>query len=187
MKTIVLAAIRCSLMFTAVAVLSVAYPAKANLIANPGFETGDFTGWPINFSWDVRGTNRGIPPHSGNFQAASLSVGDLAQTLATTAGQSYTINFWAATPTGGSLNVSWGDSTVFPLVFLGATGYTEFTFTVTASSASTQILFDAFTPNLLLDDISVIPGGPVPDGGTTVSLLGCALLGLVAFRRKLRC
>jgi hypothetical protein len=27
----------------------------------------------------------------------------------------------------------------------------------------------------------------VPDGGTTVSLLGCALLGLAALRRKLRC
>jgi hypothetical protein len=31
----------------------------------------------------------------------------------------------------------------------------------------------------------IIPG--VPDGGTTVSLLGCALLGLAALRRKLSC
>ena len=45
MKTLILAAIRCSLMFTAVAALSIAYPAKANLITNGGFETGDFTGW----------------------------------------------------------------------------------------------------------------------------------------------
>jgi VPDSG-CTERM motif len=37
-----------------------------------------------------------------------------------------------------------------------------------------------------MDDISVTPTG-VPDGGTTVSLLGCALLGLAAFRRKLSC
>jgi hypothetical protein len=29
--------------------------------------------------------------------------------------------------------------------------------------------------------------GSVPDGGSTVSLLGCALLGLVALRRKLGC
>jgi VPDSG-CTERM motif len=29
--------------------------------------------------------------------------------------------------------------------------------------------------------------GTVPDGGSTVSLLGCALLGLAAFRRKLSC
>ena len=29
--------------------------------------------------------------------------------------------------------------------------------------------------------------GSVPDGGSTVSLLGCALLGLAAVRRKLGC
>jgi hypothetical protein len=30
-------------------------------------------------------------------------------------------------------------------------------------------------------------GVPTPDGGSTVSLLGCALLGLAALRRKLGC
>jgi VPDSG-CTERM motif len=37
----------------------------------------------------------------------------------------------------------------------------------------------------------LVEAGPtvvsVPDGGSTVSLLGCALLGLVALRRKLGC
>ena len=33
----------------------------------------------------------------------------------------------------------------------------------------------------------IIGGAGVPDGGTTVSLLGCALLGLAAVRRKLSC
>ena len=33
----------------------------------------------------------------------------------------------------------------------------------------------------------VIGGVGVPDGGSTVSLLGCGLLGLAALRRKLRC
>ena len=39
-------------------------------------------------------------------------------------------------------------------------------------------------------DLEIKPLGvppPVPDGGSTVSLLGCALLGLAALRRKLRC
>jgi hypothetical protein len=54
---------------------------------------------------------------------------------------------------------------------------------VTAASASTLITFDAIGP-LLLDGISVTPAG-VPDRGTTISLLGCALLGLAALRRKL--
>jgi len=34
--------------------------------------------------------------------------------------------------------------------------------------------------------LQIGPAG-VPDGGTTVSLLGCALLGLAALRRKLSC
>jgi hypothetical protein len=34
--------------------------------------------------------------------------------------------------------------------------------------------------------LQIGPAG-VPDGGSTVSLLGCALLGLAALRRKLRC
>ena len=38
MKTLILAAIRCSLILTAVAALSIAYPARANLITNGGFE-----------------------------------------------------------------------------------------------------------------------------------------------------
>ena len=33
----------------------------------------------------------------------------------------------------------------------------------------------------------IIGGAGVPDGGSTVSLLGCALLGLAALRRKLSC
>ena len=34
---------------------------------------------------------------------------------------------------------------------------------------------------------SLTPATAVPDGGSTVSLLGCALLGLAALRRKLCC
>jgi hypothetical protein len=64
---------------------------------------------------------------------------------------------------------------------------------VTASTNITNLAF-LFTPpsgrgtgaSLFLDDTSVeVPG--VPDGGTTVSLLGSSLLGLAALRRKLNC
>jgi hypothetical protein len=173
------------LALTAVAALSVAYPAKANLITNPGFETGDFTGWFAPTS-SVVGAFGGVSPHTGNFQAVNFGGGTLSQTLATTAGQSYTVDFWAATNGGGQFQVLWGGSTVFSHLFAGPTGYTEFTFNVTASSASTPIQFQDLFGFLFLDDISVTPAG-VPDGGSTVSLLGCALLGLAALRRKLSC
>jgi len=43
------------LALTAVAALSVAYPAKANLITNPGFETGNLSGWTLTAGFLPRG------------------------------------------------------------------------------------------------------------------------------------
>jgi hypothetical protein len=183
---------------TAAAALSLAHPASANLVTNGGFETGDFTGWTVNgvigSNINVVGTVGGVSPHSGNFQAifspGTGSVG-ISQTLTTTPSTIYTVDFWAATGpnVGGSLSVNWGGSTVFSHVFPGATGYTEFTFNETASSASTDLSFVYSNSGILfLDDISVNPAGVgVPDGGSTLPLLGCALLGLAALRRKLNC
>ena len=82
---------------------SFAHPAKANLITNPGFETGDFTGWTKVGLADVIGTNSGIAPHSGNFQAR-LFTGTLTQSVATTPGASYTINFFLALASNQSNN-----------------------------------------------------------------------------------
>jgi hypothetical protein len=64
--------------------------------------------------------------------------------------------------------------------------------TAAAFSLATFLLFEFFggesETTRYLDDISVNPSGVgVPDGGSTVSLLGCALLGLAALRRKLSC
>jgi hypothetical protein len=75
MKTPILSATRCFLMFTAAAAFCVAHPAKANLITNPGFETGDLTGWTPSGDASVVGTAFGIPPHSGNFQANLQGIG----------------------------------------------------------------------------------------------------------------
>jgi len=179
------------LAITAVAALSVAYPAKANLITNPGFETGDFTGWTGINNAGVGGTNFGIAPHSGSFQTNFGTPSGISQSVATTAGQSYTISFFYAVagviPPNFTLSVNWGGSTVFSHLFTSASGYTEFTTTVTASASSTTLAFATSGLGFsFLDDVSVEVAG-VPDGGTTVSLLGCALLGLAALRRKLGC
>ena len=48
--------------------------ASANLITNPGFETGDFTGWTPSGSLAVNNFN----PHSGTF-AAQFFVGSLSK------------------------------------------------------------------------------------------------------------
>jgi hypothetical protein len=176
---------------TAAAALSFAHPASANLITNPGFETGDFTGWS-KVGGLVAGTINGVSPHSGNFQAIFSADGlALTQSVATTPGASYTIDFFLAQAGGApnSFSVSWGGSTIFSLTNQSSFGYTEYTFTENASTASTALLFNFTTSQGAwhLDDVSVNPAGSVPDGGSTVSLLGCALLGLAALRRKLSC
>jgi hypothetical protein len=78
--------------------LMIGGPASAqNLVANPGFETGDFTGWTqggnTGATFVTAGPFDGFLPHSGNFFAALGPVGSdgtLSQDLATTPGHSYT-------------------------------------------------------------------------------------------------
>src|SRR5262249_42537827 len=71
------------LALTAVAALSVACPAKANLITNPGFETGDLTGWTSS-TFLVSGTFNGQAPHSGKFQAVNnFEPASISQSVAT--------------------------------------------------------------------------------------------------------
>lgn len=62
-------------------------------------------------------------------------------------------------------------------------------FDATASGAHTTLAFVGYgVESFRLDDVSLEPAGAgVPDGGTTVSLLGCALVGLAGLRRKLGC
>src|SRR5713226_6733032 len=70
--------------------------ARANLITNPGFETGDFSGWIQFGNVGFTGVDGGLP-HSGSF-AAFLgpvgSLGFLSQTLATTPGIRYDLRFF---------------------------------------------------------------------------------------------
>jgi hypothetical protein len=180
------------LALTAAAALSFAHPASANLITNPGFEDG-FNGWTATGSGIVVGTFFGTSPHSGSSQAAfTLPGGSLSQSVATTPGASYTINFFLALAGVNpvSTSVSFGGVSLLNTIFAPSFGYTEFTFNVTASTASTDLSFlYTFVSGrtvIFLDDVSVTPVG-VPDAGSTLRLLGCALHGLVALRRKLSC
>jgi hypothetical protein len=178
--------------------LSVTQSIKANLITNGGFEKGDFTGWTQSGNTDftgVAGDFFGPPPHSGKFQAFFGPVdshGFISQSLATTAGGSYVLDFWLAN-LGGPANffsINWDGATIFSLTDSSAFGYTEFTFDLNASSASTLLQFEFMhNPSVfLLDDVTLNPGGlNVPDTGSTFSLLGFATLGVTVLRRRLRC
>jgi VPDSG-CTERM motif len=165
-----------------------------NLVTNGGFETGDFTGWTLTGNTGftgVSGTFIGVPPHGGSYQAFLGPIGSdgfLTQNVATTAGGSYVIDFWlynfGGTPS--DFDVQWDGATIYSVTNPGAFPYTEYTFYVTASTATTALEF-SFRQDpsyFLLDDICVTS---VPDAGSTLPLLGFALAGLGILRRKLRC
>jgi VPDSG-CTERM motif len=170
---------------------------------NGGFETGDFTGWTVSGPGNafVDGEVGGVSPPSGNFQAGVqggiLGGNSITQNVATTIGASYVVSFWVAAivlgpiPAGQAfLSVSFGGSSIFSHLFTASSDYTEYTSTVTASSATTALVFgagaDGFNDLILFDDVSVNPVG-VPDAGSTLPLLSFALLGVAVLRRKLGC
>jgi protein with PEP-CTERM/exosortase system signal/uncharacterized protein DUF642 len=183
------------LALTAVAALSFAHAASANLITNGDFETGDFTGWTVTEAPSgsiiyVAQEPEGPGPDT-TFGAVFASIADLdsiSQTFATTPGAFYTLTFFYHTAVAGNneFRVLFGGAIIFDNLNANP-GFDTFTFNVRATSALTTLEFDGRNrPSFdFLDNVSVTAG--VSDGGSTVSMLGCAFLGLVPLRRKLGC
>jgi hypothetical protein len=175
---------------TAVAALSFAHPAHANLITNPGFESFS-SGWTFSNGASVGFGAAHTGLAYGSLPSALFNSPTIARSVATTAGATYTISFFVAcaAATAANLKVSFG-GTVFNHLFpIGNTGYTQLSFNATASGANTNLSFvGSGIGTFRLDDVSVERAGAgVPDGGTTVSLLGLALVGLAGLRRRLSC
>ena len=71
------------------------------------------------------------------------SDGTLSQTIATTAGQTYTLSFWLQNE-GSSPNdfsAIWNGQTLLSLTNAAQSGYTEYTYTVTATSSTRRWSF----------------------------------------------
>ena len=84
-----------------------ASPAWANLVVNPGFETGNIIGWTLvdapEGSDFYIGESGAFPfnSHSGNymavFGATENQYDSISQTISTTPGQYYDVSFWLQT------------------------------------------------------------------------------------------
>jgi hypothetical protein len=189
------------LALTAVAAVSAAYPAKANLITNGDFETGNFTGWTVTPA--PSGSNIFVDHGPGPdttfgafFGATGANFDSISQSFATTPGAFYTLSFFyqvtnlgTPIPANNAFDVLWNGVSIggglFPQTDVNP-GFGTFTFHLQATSALTTLQFNGRNaPSFdFLDNVSVVG---VPDGGSTVSLLGFALLGLAALRRRLSC
>lgn len=188
-----------------VSFLAISRARADNLVTNPGFETGDLTGWAVSGT-DSSAADNGvyygvdtIDAHSGTYGAYFGPVGgvlDLSQALSTSPGATYSVSFWLAqapstpAPYTNSFAVSFGGNGLFSQTDLAAGSYTQYSYTATATSASTtlQFAFRDDTGFFSLDDISVstaTPPSAIPEPaswGLVFSFLAAG--GMYVARRK---
>jgi hypothetical protein len=133
-----------------------------NLVANCGFETGDFTSWIR--SGDPSATSvQMAAAHSGTWGLFTGPVQDLgffAQNLPTVNGASYQICYWLSNLSAGTPNrfqVSWGGTIIRDDSSLPQFPYTQFCHDVVAPGDTTEVKFGFLqVPSFFdFDDVSV--------------------------------
>ena len=173
-----------------VAALSASTAARANLVANGDFETGDFTGWTTSVGF-FDGVDTGAP-QAGTYAAFFGNPGGIStisQTLTTLPGNFYNITFWVmveADVTGNSVPNSfefdWDGAPVTSFANAGPSGYTEYQFKLAASTASTLLQF-SFSDTPAFIDFDSVDVTAIPEPTSLALALG-ALGGMVAVRRR---
>jgi len=173
-----------------------ALPAHANLVNNGGFETGDFTGWNVT---SIDAASDGVDlnfPQAGLYGAYfgnPLGVSTISQTLSTVAGATYTVSFWLmaeADPLGNyapnSFAFDWDGATQTSLTDSPPFGYQQYSFALTASSASTVLSFSFFNGPAFWDFDSVaVDAAAVPEPDALLLFATASVLaGAVSYRRK---
>ncbi len=175
-------------------VIGVAGPARADLVVNGDFGTGDFTGWTLSGDTSygpyayVATMGTGI----GGANSAALSTfdagnGSLSQDLTTVVGQSYSFSFLfggdGVTP--NSFSASLGTSTLLSLSDVPGpiTSPTTYTFSYTATSTTTALTFQfSDVPGYLyVTDVSVSPNQAVVPEPSTAFAVGLGALAMMGY------
>jgi hypothetical protein len=185
-------------------------PLRANVLSNPGFESGDFTSWTVNRAPEGV-TELIVSPlaNSGSFSAGfgATVVGSydsISQNLATTIGQSYNLGFFVASLFEGTGDFLAGNRTIstaaldpagdfqafwngtllldLPLASQTITGFSQFSFTVQGTGSDTLLFRGYNLPSFYrLDDVSVnAAAAPEP---ATWAVMGIGFAALLAVSR----
>jgi hypothetical protein len=171
-----------------------------NLVQNPGFENtpndGSNTspGWTLDAASATSFVSGETTANSGIWavdfaatDAAAATQGTLSQAITTVPSTYYTVTFFLANE-GGPHNTflaTFGGQTVLSLTDANAFGYTQYTATVRATSATSVLAFTAQQDpaDFLLDDISV-QAGPLPAAGGGLISFGIAIAGFAVRRMR---
>jgi hypothetical protein len=165
--------------------------AKADLIVNGGFETGDFTGWTISGGYPHSIVTN--PVNSGTYAAQitgySYSPDYTSQTVTDTLGQTYvlTFSFLQTNYTPNGFTADWNSTPVYSETNTTSnTGYKTLSFDVVGTGSDTITFIAYNNPQFTyLDDVSLNPVAAVPEPSTwAMLLLGFAGIGFMAYRRR---
>ena len=149
---------------------AIAVPASAaELVVNGGFEdpAGLNSGWSYTVSSTLSVFNNASAAHSGDSWLRFIADADYAsdfiyETLDTVAGQTYAYSFWLAAATTddeapSAFYATIGSDVMANFGYTGTFDYIQISGNYVATSASTEIYFEAFNSLglYLLDDVSV--------------------------------
>ena len=159
-----------------------------SLVANGGFESGDFSGWTAGSLTALSGVE-GAAAHSGAFGAFSGENSFIRQALTTVTGPTYSLRFWLRSDglDPDPFYVNWNGAKVFDSVQLGAFEYREFVVGGLTAAGPVTLLTLGFRGDLgfvEVDDVSVrVAAIPEPQ---TWALMAGGMAVLAAWQRRRR-